>query len=61
MSGKLCLTPTPISSDIPNKVCVDRRWQRRTQKTLQSSHRLQPRKKCVQWGGALGDHGAENM
>lgn len=23
MSGKLCLTPTPISSDIPNKVCVD--------------------------------------
>lgn len=64
MSGKLCLTPTTISSDIPNKACVDRRWQRWTQKTLQSSHRLQPRKKkvsvCV-LGGTFGDHGAENM
>lgn len=63
MSGKLCLTPTPISSDIPNKVRADRRWQRRSQKTVQSSQRLQPRRKkslCDWWGGAIGDHGAKN-
>lgn len=61
MSGKLCLTPTPISSDIPNKVCVDQALaETDTENTAELSQTPTKEKVCAV-GGALGDHGAENM
>lgn len=61
MSGKLCLTPTPISSDIPNKVCGDAALaETDTENTAELSQSPTKEKVCVV-GGALGDHGAENM
>ena len=60
MSGKLCLTPTPISSDIPNKVCVDQTLAEDTENSAELSQSPTKEKVCTV-GGALGDHGAENM
>lgn len=61
MSGKLCLTPTPISSDIPNKVCVDQALaETDTENTAELSQTPTKEKVCAV-GGELGDHGAENM
>jgi len=54
MSGKLCLTPTPTSPDIPNKVCVARCLQKRTQKLRQSSVTPAEEKLCRLYGGELG-------
>lgn len=55
MSGKLCLTPTPISSDIPNKVCVDQALaETDTENTAELSQTPTKEKECVWWGENKG-------
>lgn len=56
----LCLTPTPISSDIPNKVFVDQALaEMHTENTVELSQIL--RKTSAVGGTTGGDHYAENM
>lgn len=57
------MTPTPISPDIPNKVCVVWLWSKWANKALQSSltptkEKLDEKEEQVEWEG---DHRAENM
>lgn len=53
------MTPTPISSDIPNKVFVDQALaEMHTENTVELSQILS---KSLQWGYHWGDHCAENM
>lgn len=56
MSGKLCLTPTPISSDIPNKVCVDQALaETDTENTAELSQTpTKKKKKSACSGGSIG-------
>lgn len=52
MSRTLCLTPTPISSDIPNKVFADQALaEMHTENSVELSQIL---RKSLQWGGPLG-------
>lgn len=51
MSRTLCLTPTPISSDIPNKVFADEALAEMHTENIELSHIL---RKSLQWGDHWG-------
>lgn len=54
MSGKLCLTPTPISSDIPNKVCVDQAPAETDTENTAELSQTPTKKKSACSGGSIG-------